>query len=311
MTTATYPSENKILPVNSNGNIAITGTSMDFAKMADVSVEIYQLSSLLQTSLNVDEILAQFCNEMRTQLAHDGFSFVNEAHNINFVLGEHKRHACTYELTINNNNLGILSISRSERFSEDEIGNLERYLCTLHYPLRNAFLYSDAVNAAHKDPLTGIGNRAAMSRSVHREIELALRHKRNLGVMVIDIDHFKQVNDRYGHLAGDKVLQTLVHCLTDTVRISDGVFRYGGEEFVIILPETDEPGVLRLAKRIRRRIEKLPTSYQDQVIHTTISVGLTILQEKDDEKTLFQRADQALYQCKREGRNCIRIGNCQ
>jgi diguanylate cyclase (GGDEF)-like protein len=184
---------------------------------------------------------------------------------------------------------------------------LERLICALHYPLRNAVLYTVAINSAHKDPLTGIGNRAAMNTALHREIELASRHNRSLGMILIDVDHFKSINDTYGHAAGDYCLQSLMKCAEKSVRISDLLFRYGGEEFVIVLPETDEAGVLRLAKRIRRRVERLETTYQNQLIRMTISLGITTLRDSDDEKTLFTRADEALYQAKQDGRNCIRI----
>ena len=102
-----------------------------------------------------------------------------------------------------------------------------------------------------------------------------------------------------------------MECANESVRISDMVFRYGGEEFLIVLPETDETGVLRLAKRIRRRVEKLETKYQNQLINMTVSIGVTCLREADDYKTLFKRADSALYQAKGEGRNCIRIASTE
>jgi len=202
-----------------------------------------------------------------------------------------------------------LSLTRSKKFTEPEIKELEYLICAIHYPLRNALLYQEAINAAHKDPLTGIGNRAAMSTTLHREIELAFRHKRSLGVIMMDVDHFKNVNDKFGHSTGDFLLQSLVQCAEKSVRISDRMFRYGGEEFVIVLPETDEAGVLRLAKRIRRRVEKLENMIDKQTITITVSLGITTLQESDNEKTFLGRADEALYKAKRDGRNCIRIEN--
>jgi len=148
-----------------------------------------------------------------------------------------------------------------------------------------------------------------MNASLHREIELAQRHNRPLGLIMLDVDHFKTINDTYGHCAGDKLLQSLVQCAEKSLRISDMIYRYGGEEFVIILPETDTAGILRLAKRIRRRVEKLETSIGDQAVHMTISSGIASLSNSDDEKSLLGRADEALYRAKREGRNCIRIAS--
>lgn len=298
--------DNKILPVKSNGNLASILDAQQAASFVDKNNRILQITSLLQTSLSVEEIIAYFANEISSIIAHDHLNYVNEKLEINFVIGKRARHSLTYELTINDSNLGILSLTRSKKFTDADVEKLETLLCALHYPLRNALMYQEAVSAAHKDPLTGIGNRAAMSHAVHRQIELAFRHNRSLGIIMMDVDHFKAVNDKYGHASGDLVLQSLVACAEKSVRISDMMFRYGGEEFVIVLPETDEAGVLRLAKRIRRRVEKLETRVQDQSIRITVSVGLTTLQEPDDEKTFLTRADEALYKAKRDGRNCIR-----
>jgi diguanylate cyclase (GGDEF)-like protein len=298
--------ENKILPVKSNGNLVSMLNASRQTTFVDKD-RILQIAGRLQTSLNIEEIIAFFSNEISTLIAHDHVNFVYEKLDINFVLGSRARYSRTYELTMNETRLGILSFTRNTKFTDEETEQLEGLICALHYPLRNALLYSEALHAAHKDPLTGIGNRAAMTTTLHRELEKAFRHNRSLGVIMMDADHFKKINDKYGHSIGDYVLQSLVECAEKSVRISDMMFRYGGEEFVIVLPETDETGVLRLAKRIRRRVEKLETRIQGQTIPVTVSIGITTLQETDDEKSFIARADEALYKAKRDGRNCIRI----
>lgn len=307
MAIAQQTPENKIAPMNSNGKLAALLRPEQFAEIADKYDKVLQISAILQTSLNTEEILAQFSSEIVDIVPHDHLTYINEKQNINFVLGIHARHSITYELTINDNQLGILTLTRKTKFTTPEIEKLEKLICALHYPLRNALMYNTAINAAHKDPLTGIGNRAAMNTAIHREIELAFRHHRSLGIIMMDVDHFKSVNDVYGHCAGDYVLQSLIECSEKSVRISDMLFRYGGEEFVIVLPETDQDGMLRLAKRIRRRVEKLETHYNNQTIQITVSLGITTLREADDDKTLIARADEALYRAKRDGRNCIRF----
>ncbi len=298
--------DNKIRPVKSNGNLTSILKSNQARSFAETD-RILNIAGLLQTTLNVEEIISHFSNEVSPIVAHDHLNYINEKLDFNFGIGKRARYSCTYELTINEHKLGIISFSRSKKFNDQEIEQLERLICALHYPLRNALLYNAAVQAAHKDALTGIGNRAAMTTELHRQLELAFRHGRSLGVIMMDIDHFKKINDRFGHAIGDYALQALVECAEKSVRISDLMFRYGGEEFVIVLPETDEPGVLRLAKRIRRRVEKLETRIQGQIIPMTVSIGITTLQESDDEKSFIARADAALYRAKREGRNCIRI----
>jgi diguanylate cyclase (GGDEF)-like protein len=307
MTTLIQTDKTKISPVKSVANLAALIDPIDLQQSTEHKTEVFQLSTMLQTSLVPTEILKNFSQKIKQFIPHDNFTFISEAHTMNFMLGKRARHSCTYKLNINNEPLGILTLSRAGKFSQEELEKLENYICILHYPLRNAIMYQEAISTAHKDPLTGIGNRAAMSVTVHREIELAFRHNRSLGVIMMDVDHFKKVNDQYGHMAGDSVLKSLVECTDNTVRITDMLFRYGGEEFVILMPETNEAGVLRLAKRIRRRIEKLETKFDDNTINATVSLGIANLIESDDEKTLFARADEALYKAKREGRNCIRV----
>jgi diguanylate cyclase (GGDEF)-like protein len=309
MTTAQQTTESKVSPMKTNGTLAALLKPGQGAELGSKYDKVLQIAGILQTSLNPEEILAQFSTEIIDLVAHDHLTYINEKRNINFVLGKRARHAVTYELTINDEHLGILTLTRNHTFSRADVDKLEKLICAVHYPLRNALLYHEAVNAAHRDPLTGVGNRAAMNSAVRREIELAFRHNRSLGVIMMDVDHFKSINDAYGHAAGDYLLQSLTTCTEQSMRISDFLFRYGGEEFVIILPETDQAGVLRLAKRIRRRVEKLETVYQDQTIQMTVSLGVTNLRESDDEKTLFTRADEALYRAKRDGRNCIRVAS--
>ena len=299
--------DNKISPVKNKNLAAILESSQKAASAQNDRV--LQISGLLQTSLNIEEIISLFSAEISPLIAHDHVNFVNEKFDINFSVGERARYSCTYELNINEHKMGIVSLSRDKKFLAEDTEQLEYLICALHYPLRNALLYQEAVRAANKDPLTGVGNRGAMTSTLHRELEKAFRHNRSLGLIMMDIDHFKKINDKYGHSVGDVALQSLVACAEKSVRISDMMFRYGGEEFVIVLPETDQSGVLRLAKRIRRRVEKLETRIQNHLIHITVSIGITTLQESDDEKSFVARADHALYKAKRDGRNCIRIAS--
>ncbi|MDH5325802.1 MAG: GGDEF domain-containing protein [Gammaproteobacteria bacterium] len=307
MSTLPQVTENKVLPVNSSGKLAAINNAEQLAENSKQYEKVLHIAGILQTSLNIEELLSQFSKELGDIVPHNNISYVYEKLSVNFTLGRRARHSCTYELSINEQHLGFLSLTRNSKFSNKEIETIEQLICAVHYPLRNAILYKDAVNAANKDPLTGIGNRSAMNTSVQREIELASRHNRSLGIIMMDVDHFKTINDTYGHSAGDLCLQSLVECTEKSVRISDMIFRYGGEEFVIVLPETDIQGVLRLAKRIRRRVERLQTQVNKQQISMTVSLGITVLAETDDDKSLFARADEALYKAKREGRNCIRI----
>jgi diguanylate cyclase (GGDEF)-like protein len=128
-------------------------------------------------------------------------------------------------------------------------------------------------------------------------------------MIIIDIDHFKSINDTYGHTAGDCLLKALSFSAEETIRLSDQIFRFGGEEFVVLLPETTISGVKRLAERIRRNIEALESKCDDSIIKMTASLGIATLNRGEDEETFFNRADKALYQAKDDGRNSTRIAD--
>jgi len=142
MTSLSPTTENKVHPVNSNGNIpALLDPAELFADFAGNPSTIMQLPGLLQTTLNIEEILSQFSKEIAETVPHNNLGFVSESNDINIVFGEPQRHSCTYELTINDTRLGFLSLTQDTKFSDKEINLLEKYICTLHYPLRNAILY--------------------------------------------------------------------------------------------------------------------------------------------------------------------------
>ena len=271
------------------------------------SNHLLQLGNQLQTSLDVGDVLGGFAEHARRLVAHDHFAYGHEAHGIDFSLGKNARHHLSYQLKIDNEFLGTLLISRRNKFSTEESRRLENILCALLYPLRNALLYRSALAAARKDPLTGAGNRAAFNDALSREIELAHRHQRPLGMIMIDIDHFKKVNDNFGHATGDCLIRALAHCADNTIRLSDLLFRFGGEEFVVLLPETPLKGVVNLAERIRRNVQALDCACEGNHIRMTASFGVATLNEDDDEESFFARADKALYQAKADGRNCTRI----
>ena len=157
------------------------------------------------------------------------------------------------------------------------------------------------------DPLTGTGNRYHLQQRLNQEVHYSQRHKEPLGMLLADLDFFKSVNDSHGHLAGDAVLKSLGDLLLDSVRTEDAVFRYGGEEFCVLLRNTNAEGMLVLAERIRSRVEDTPVDFENLALRVTISIGAAILpaEDKGDDATLLYRADMALYQAKAAGRNQV------
>lgn len=240
-------------------------------------------------------------------IPHQSILYEHPEQNIRLELGTSAKHSCTYQLAAAGQSLGQLTITRKKKFDLQETMLLEHLLCSLVYPLRNALLYKGALTAALRDPLTGVNNRAAMNSAVAREIELARRHNTPLSLIALDIDHFKQINDEYGHTAGDFVLKAIADCISECIRSSDMLFRYGGEEFTILLSSTDKDGALLLAERIRRAIYTSNYSYGSELIPTSASLGVACLNSEDNAQTLFERTDMAMYDAKNTGRNCVKF----
>lgn len=159
-----------------------------------------------------------------------------------------------------------------------------------------------------RDGLTGLYNHRYFQEVMDRELNRAERYGLSFSLMLFDIDHFKKVNDSYGHQSGDQVLKQLSALAVKAVRASDVVARYGGEEFAVVLPETPEGGVGVFAERLRRAVEQLQIVVDEVSISVTISLGVTTYHSgvhRHDKSALIEAADQALYQSKRAGRNCV------
>jgi len=154
------------------------------------------------------------------------------------------------------------------------------------------------------DFLTNLYNKRTIIKFLEKEIEFSKKNKVTFSILMLDIDHFKKINDTYGHLMGDKVLKKLANILKQNVREKDLVGRYGGEEFLIVLPNTSKSRAKDIAERIRKSVEK--TLFPEN-IRITISIGVTEYLFKDNISTLIERADQALYKAKKEGRNRVVI----
>jgi len=155
------------------------------------------------------------------------------------------------------------------------------------------------------DELTGLPNRRALMEMLELEIERARRHRRPLSFALLDLDDFKQINDTYGHLVGDRVLRELAFLIRRNLRSTDVVGRFGGEEFMIIMPETDFNRAVYIMERIRRSTEQ---TFFDPVGSLSISIGVTEFREEDTLQTLIARADEHLYTAKREGKNRVVAG---
>lgn len=268
-----------------------------------------RLNTVLQTTLDIGGLMKLFADELSIQLPFDGLRYRNIARDIDMSFGKTARNSCSYRLLVGEENFGELTFSRRRKFLDHEISSLEHLLCGLVYPLRNALTYLDAVRAAQKDPLTGANNRAALDTAMTREVELARRHRTPLSLIVMDIDKFKTINDTYGHVTGDEIIKNFSQVVSRVIRKTDMLFRYGGEEFVVLMSNTGRDGAMLLAERIRREVERMDFQMLDQALRVTVSLGVASLKGSEDGQTLFKRADSALYQAKAKGRNCVRLAD--
>lgn len=168
--------------------------------------------------------------------------------------------------------------------------------------------YHEAIhNMAIQDGMTGIHNKRYFMEFLEREIAVATRHGHPLTLAIFDVDHFKKINDSYGHLAGDAVLKDLAGRIRPRIRREDLFARYGGEEFACVLPSTALGGGIVFAEHLRTIIEERPCLFEDKAIPFTISVGVTTMHRETgvDPQSLIKRADENLYSAKRAGRNKV------
>jgi len=191
---------------------------------------VLALTGILQTTLEINELMALFSKELVKFIDFDCLDYHFDSLDIRISIGADHKHSCEYRLIVSGEELGQLKLYRHRPFGNDEMETVENLLAALLYPLRNALLYHRAVQSAMIDPLTGVKNRSTMEDALTREIELSRRQDSNLAVVLLDIDHFKRINDRYGHLYGDQALRAVARCVAETIRESDMLFRYGGEE---------------------------------------------------------------------------------
>ncbi len=276
-----------------------------FHQKKDARTQRGEITNTLQITLDTEQLLNLFSRSVQPLTSHNGFTYTHISENLNISGGTHAHHSCNYQLIVEQDDLGELKLMRRKRFSAEEIKQIEEIICCLVYPLRNTLMYRRALKSAHTDPLTQVNNRISMDDCIQREWDLAHRQKTPLSMMLLDIDHFKQINDQYGHSFGDTVLKAVAQCIKTTVRASDIVFRYGGEEFVVVLSNTEMEGAALLAERIRQTVESL-LIYEDQFrVSVTVSLGVTQMQANDSVKQLFVHADQAMYQAKKNGRNRV------
>jgi len=200
-----------------------------------------------------------------------------------------------------------------------EVDSHEKYICILiedvtdvcHYQSQLQKTLDELAKMSRIDGLTQIYNRRHWQESLEQEYAKARRHDKKLSLIMLDLDYFKLLNDNYGHQCGDMVLTEVSALISDLLRVEDIFGRYGGEEFAIVLPETNLLGAMELAERICRKVATNALHYNDELLEVTISLGVAQLNSNESSyEELITHADSALYQAKAQGRNQVCSATC-
>lgn len=215
---------------------------------------------------------------------------------------------------------GLLGEIRADDYEPESLSERWEYVITvflfsvasLIYPailgrkmiIEHQLLYERYLRSAREDYLTGLDNRRQVMENLSNEINRCTRYRKNFSLIMVDIDHFKQTNDMFGHLAGDALLMKIADMIRKETRSSDLPGRWGGEEFIIICPETGVEGAASLANKIRERLQR---SDFDRIGRKTASFGVAGFEPGDDIESIVHRADEALYKAKRAGRNRVEL----
>ncbi len=204
-----------------------------------------------------------------------------------------------------NASMGVVALASATGFTNEDRNRLDLFRQGLALAIHNALIHASLQKLAAVDPLTNVFNRRFGLVRLHEEYGRSVRTHQPLGVMMGDIDHFKKINDIYGHLVGDRILMMVAKTARSALREGDIVIRYGGEEFLFVLPAASRNDVLNIAERFRHMVEDSVVREGMQDIRVTISIGGTSYPEFDvqDEIDLIKNADQALYMAKDSGRD--------
>ncbi len=201
---------------------------------------------------------------------------------------------------------GYAGVYRGKPFSYEEESVFKRFCSHITTALEKINLFEEIKSLSVCDGLTGLYNHLAIVSKLEEEVQRSRRYGSHLSIIMFDIDNFKEINDIYGHLAGDAVLVGVAHTLRGGVRGIDSVGRYGGEEFLVILPETDVRDSAVIADRLRQKLAAHTFSYEEKEIQASVSGGVAGCHEEGDAEKLIGAADELLYRAKSEGKNIVR-----
>ncbi len=286
--------DNKFSPFNNYSSLTVDVLPTEthnqviaFDKMPKTS-----LAEQLQTTLDLDEILTIFSVEVARYFDFTGIYFTSPIVRKNLRGSRKAKKEYPFELKINGEVIGTLCYGSHSPLSMACYQVLERLHQCLFYPLRNSLQYYSVMQLAMQDALTGLGNRRYFDEQLKRATHNAKRHHSLVGLILADLNKFKMINDSYGHKTGDQMLIEFANVLRHCVRDSDSLFRFGGDEFAILVENAKGNTLNIIENRIHLALadNALLNRYQ-----LGCSLGTTFMSAKDNEHSFFERADKALY----------------
>lgn len=278
------------------------GTS-ELSYLIEKQVHTLKMLQGFQSTLDLHTLLHLLFNELKIKHSLDGARYNCPIPGHNFSTGDTNTHKLEFILDTDTDQLGKLSLYKKNQFSTTTEEQIHSVLTLFLPALKNAIAYLDALIKSLTCPLTKLKNRLAFDEALQREIAFSKRHHTALSIIVLDIDNFKNINDTYGHVVGDQILVGLAQILMQSKRHTDMIFRYGGEEFILLLNYIPKVGVFRTAERLRKSIEHSLFPFRDENLKITISLGIAHYNFEDTDNMFFEKADQALYLAKENGRN--------
>jgi diguanylate cyclase (GGDEF)-like protein len=266
---------------------------------------LLQLHQQLQGTLDTGTLINRFFSWLNEQQLVGGIEYIHPDENLALFAGIKKHHKAHYVLRLEQHYLGEITITGQESFTKQGLFTQKQSIAVLVHYLKNAIAHQALEKVAFHDSLTGVMNRTALDELLPKETKRAQRYGYNLSVLMIDIDHFKSINDCVGHIGGDIILKQVSQAIQSQLRNSDLPFRYGGDEFLLILPNTHLEGAHQAANQIMASLNRAMPDTSGQEVSPKLSIGAASYQHGESHEELIRRVDMALYEAKNNGRNCI------
>ncbi len=270
----------------------------DLKSILERNIAVYDITKEICKSLDIDEVTNNFLEQIKKYIAFSDCQFIKAGMDM-MPYSEY----LAFPLKISRNVIGHLVVKGLKDEDHDEFNILAQQFIL---GLKRAVFYQRVQELAITDSLTGVHTRKHYLSKLEEEISYSKKTGQCFSFLMLDIDHFKKYNDLYGHLVGDAILKQISKIIKDSLRQVDSVGRYGGEEFSVILTQTDKNGAKFAAERIRQSIEEKVINVYDEELRVTISIGVAIFpSDGKDSQDLVEAGDAALYQAKQTGRNRV------